>query len=198
MDSKYVDQLAQLLSTRIEAETFARKYAPAKDVLKIVGAGVLLAAAVAAPNLPRALKPFRRNGDGLQAWKRFNIPYLKQTIDRLERQKLVTYYREEGKDAVRLTEKGKERIQRLALESFIPQKPRRWNEQFTLVSFDLPEHLAGKRKHLVSYLKAWNFFPLQKSVYLHAYPCRQELELLCNELGINEYVCVLTVTGISH
>lgn len=197
-DERYVDRFAQMLSARIEKEVFTRKYAPAKDVLKLVGAGVFLAASVAAPNLPLALKPFLRRNDPSRTWKRFNIPYLKQTIDRLERQKLVEFYKEQGVQAVRMTKKGQQKVQTMALVSFCPQKPHSWDHRFRLVSFDLPEHLAGKRKHLVSYLKLWRFYPLQKSVYLHAYPCREEIETVCNHLGIRQYVQLFTITDIDH
>lgn len=198
MDEKYIDRFAKILSSRIEKDVLARKYAPAKVVLKLVGAGAFLAASIAVPNLPLALKPFLRREDPHQSWKRFNIPYLRRTLERLEKQRLVEIVDDHGTQVVRITKIGQKKILTQALDTLSPRKPKTWNHQFTLVSFDLPEHLAGKRKQLASYLKAWNFYPLQKSVYLHAYPCREELDLLGEYLAIPQYILVCTVTQINH
>ncbi len=144
------------------------------------------------------MKPFLQNKDASVSWKRFNIPNLRRTIERMEKQDLVELVDHHGEQLVRITKAGRHKILNMALVSLGPQKPKVWNRHFTLVSFDLPEYLAGKRKHLASYLKAWNFYPLQKSVYLHAYPCRDELDMLCEHLAIRQYVWICTVVDTSH
>src|SRR3989344_3252094 len=89
INENYLQNMAQSLSRQIKKETFEKKYTPTFDVLKLVGAGAFLAASIAIPTLPMALKPFLKESDEHESWKRFNLPYLKRTLHRLEEQKLI-------------------------------------------------------------------------------------------------------------
>jgi len=105
-----LDYLAKTLAKQIDKEVFERKTAPAKEVLKLIGAGAFVAASFAFPTLPLALKPFLDNPEKYEVWKRFNIPYLKRTIKRLESQKLVTIKEENNQQSVEITDRGRRRI----------------------------------------------------------------------------------------
>lgn len=98
MEDSKVGQLAKVLSKQIDKKIFERKYAPAKKVLILVGAGAFLTASILIPNLPLALKPFldKKRKNEREVWKRFNIPYLKRTLARLEKQKLVEIGEDNG------------------------------------------------------------------------------------------------------
>lgn len=200
MDNEKLDYLAKVLNKQIDKEIFEKKYAPAREVLKLVGAGAFLAASLVMPNLPLALKPFldhkRRNE--YEIWKRFNIPYLKRTIQRLERQKMVEIDIENGMQIVKITSSGRLKILRFALDELEIKKPKIWDGRWVLLSFDLPEKIKTQRKILVEYLKAWGFYPLHKSVYIHAYPCLKEIEFLRAYLGISEHVSVFVVKEIEN
>lgn len=198
LDSKKVDELAKILSRQIDREIFERKSAPAREILKLVGAGAFLAASIAMPNLPRALKPFLKNENEFEVWKRYNLPYLKRTLKRLEKQKVVEIDIDNGIQIVRITDSGRQRILRYALDELAINKPRVWDNKWKLVSFDLPEKFSRERKILVEYLKAWGFYPLHKSVYLHAYPCLREIEFLREYLSIGEYVRLFIISSIEN
>lgn len=193
-----IDYLARNLVRQIDSEIFRRKYVPAAEVLKLVGAGVFLAASIAIPNLPLILKPFLQNENEYEVWKRFNIPYLQRTLRRLEKQKLVEIDEKEGIQVVKITNNGRKRVLRMALDELAIKKPKNWDQKWRLVSFDLPEKLAKLRKILVEYLRAWGFYPLHKSVYLHAYPCLNEVDFLREYLGVGEYVRLFVVTRIEN
>lgn len=200
MDEKKIDELTKVLSKQIDKEIFERKYTPVKEVLKLVGIGAFLAAAVVLPNLPLVLKPFidQKRKNEYEAWKRFNIPYLKRTLQRLEKQKLVEIDEENRMQVVRITNQGRQKIIKMALDELAVEKPKIWDGRWYLVSFDLPEKLAKQRKILVEYLSAWGFYPLHKSVYLHAYPCIKQVEFLREYLGVGEYVRFFIVTNIEN
>jgi DNA-binding PadR family transcriptional regulator len=194
-----IDELARVLSKRIAAESFNKKYAPVKEVLTLVGAGAFLAASVAIPNLPKALKPFLNNDEDYNSWKRFNIPYLKRTLRRLERQKLIETRVEEGKQVVKITENGRIRILRYALDELEIKKPPYWNGKWYLVSYDIPEDYRSKRFIFADYLKAWRFYPLHLSVYLHAYPeAIKAVDFLRSYLRLTEHVRVFSVEHIEN
>lgn len=200
MDDEKLDYLAKVLSRQIDKDVFGRKYAPAKEVLKLVGAGAFLTASIVMPNLPLALRPFldHKRKNEHEVWKRFNIPYLKRTIQRLEKQKLVEIEIREGMQTVKISERGRLRILSFALDELEIKKPKIWDGLWSLVSFDLPEKINKQRKILVEYLKAWGFYPLHKSVYLHAYPCFKEIDFLRGYLGISQYVRVFVVKKIEN
>ena len=193
-----IDELARILAKQIDAEVFEKKYAPVREVLKLVGAGAFLAASVAVPNLPRALRPFLDDSEEYEAYKRFNIPYLKQTLKRLEQQKLVEIDEEEGIKVVKITGAGRQKILRFALNELAIEKPKYWDGRWYLVSYDVPEDFKFKRMILAEYLRAWGFYPLHQSVFLHAYPCEEQVEFLREYLGVGEYVRIFTVSKIEN
>lgn len=200
MNDAKIDQLAKTLARQIDKEVFEKKYAPAKTILTLVGVGVFLMTAMVMPGLPLALKPFideKRKGE-YEVWKKFNIPYLKRTLLRLERQKLVEIAEEDGRQVVKITNQGKQKIIKMALDELTIEKPKIWDGKWRLVSFDLPEKLAKERKRLVEYLHAWGFYPLHKSVYLHAYPCLKQVEFLREYMNVGEYVRNFVVSKIEN
>lgn len=200
MDETKLDRLAKVLTKQIDQESFDKKYAPIKKVLIMVGAGAFLAASITMPNLPLILKPYldKEKSEEYEVWKRFNVRYLKRSIQRLERQKLVEINEENDMQVIKITNNGRQKILKFALDELTINKPKVWDQKWRLVSFDLPEKLAVKRKILVEYLRVWGFYPLHKSVYLHAYPCFKEIDFLRGYLGIAEYVRLFTAAEIEN
>lgn len=200
MDDRKIDELARVLSKQIDKEVFDRKYTPVKEILKLVGIGMFVAGSLVMPNLPLVLKPIldKQRKEEVRVWKRFNIPYLKRSIHRLEKQKLVEITKENGMQVVKITSQGKKRLIKMALDELALEKPKIWDGRWRLVSFDLPEKLANTRKVLVEYLKAWGFHQLHESVYLHAYPCFKQVEFLREYLGVGEYVRMMKVSQIEN
>lgn len=193
-----IDYLTKTLAKQIDQEIFAKKYAPVREVLKLVGAGAFLAASIAAPNLPLALKPFLDNQKESKVWKRFNIPYLKRTLERLEKQKLIEIKEEGEIQVVEITNQGRKRILKYALDELAIKKPKFWDGKWILISYDIPGNLKSLRNIFREYLRTWGFYPLHESVFLHAYPCEKEVDFLREYLGIGEFVRILKVTKIEN
>lgn len=192
-----IDYIAKTLTKQIDKEIFDKKYAKAKDILRLVGAGAFLAASVAIPNLPLALRPFLRT-DEYEAFKRFNFPYLKRALKRLEQQKLVEIEDQEEIQIVKITDRGRRRILKYSLEELAIKKPKIWDKKWGLVSYDIPKKLDRRRNIFRDYLRAWGFYSLHESVYLHAYPCEKEVEFLREYLGVGKYVRIFTVLKIEN
>lgn len=192
-----IDQVSKILLKQINDEIFREKRARIEPVLKLVGAGLLLAGTAVFPTLPLAVAPFFKKNE-YYAWKRFNLPYLKRTLARLEEQKLVETAEENGCQIVRITENGKKRILRCVLDEIAIEKPKNWNGTWWLLSYDLPKWSKTQANILREYLRAWGFYPLHKSVFLHAYPCFRQIEFLREYLGIGEYLRVFKVAQIEN
>lgn len=192
------NDIAKILAKQIDKKIFEEKYVKVKTVLTLVGVGVFLAASLAIPNLPLALKPFLKNEDEYETWKRFNIPYLRRTLARLQKQKLVEISEEEGKQVVAMTETGRRKILKYAVDELTIDKPRFWDGVWRLVSYDIPRRQETTRSVFREYLKVWGFYPFHESVFLHAYPCEKQVEFLREYLGIGEYVRLMQVSKIEN
>jgi len=198
IDESLILDISKSLARQIDKKEFEKKYASVKSILTLVGAGAFLAASLVIPNLPLALKPFLNNQKEYEVWKRFNIPYLKRTLNRLEQQKLVEIIEEKGLQVVKITESGKRRILRHAIDELLIEKPRVWDGKWRLVSYDIPGNLKQLRKMFRERLCVWGFFPLHESVLLHAYPCEKQVEFLREYLGVGEHIRIFTVSKIEN
>lgn len=192
-------EISKGLSRQIKKEEFNKVYVPAKQILKLAGAGVFLAASIAIPKLPKALKPFYNNKkDDYEVWKRFNIPYMKRTLKRFENQKLVEIAEENNIQIVKITEAGKRKILKYAIDSLVIEKPKHWDGRWRLISYDIPGNMSVLRDAFREHLKAWRFYPLHESAFLHAYPCEKQVEFLRAYLGVGEYIRIFTVSKIEN
>ncbi len=200
IDKTLFENISKTLAKQIDKEIFTKKYTPVADVLKLVGTGLFVASSMVIPNLPLALKPFldAQRKNEYRVWKRFNIPYLKRTLERLDKQKLVKIEEEDGVQVVKITGAGQIRILKYAIDELAVEKPRIWNGRWTLVSYDIANSLKKQREILQEYLKAWGFYPLHESVFLHAYSCEKQVEFLRSYLGIRENVRMFSVSRIEN
>ena len=80
----------------------------------------------------------------------------------------------------------------------VEEKPSFWDKKWWLVSYDLPEKMGNLRDGIRKYLLYLGFFPINKSVYLHAYPCNEQIEFLREYFGIGEYIRIFKVDRIEN
>ena len=192
-----IEQISKILAKQIDSDITKQSYAKAGEILKLVGAGLFLASSLVVPNLPRMLAPLFQGGEK-EAWKRFNVPYIKRTIDRLEKQKLIEIFQKDGEEMIKVTELGKIKILKMSLDKLTLEKPNDWDGKWWIVSYDLPRFLKSKRNIFREYLKVWRFYPLQESVFIHAYPCKPQIDFLREYLGIAKYVRTIKASGIEN
>lgn len=193
-------EVSKTLAKQIDKEVFTRKYARVGDVLKLVGTGAFVAASLVAPGLPLVLKPFidEQRKNEYEVWKRFNIPYLRRTLNRLAQQKFVEITEKNGMQVVKITESGKRRVLKYAIDELAVEKPNTWDGRWRLVSYDIPRRQDRVRTLFREYLRAWGFYPFHESAFLHAYPCEKQIAFLREYLGIGEYVRIFTVVHIEN
>lgn len=182
-------ELSQKLLQELEYNEQLKVYAKVDDVLKFVGSGLLLAGLVTVPGLGRAVK---RYGDlsNPNPYQRFNLGKLKQTLRRLESQKLVEIIESAPDEypSIVITEQGETRILKMALDEVQIKKPHKWNNKWHLVSYDIDKSHSNERYALLHYLKTWGFIKMHDSLYLHAYPCLNETEYLRQYLKVGDMV----------
>ena len=189
-------KIAILLSEKFKREAKEAKYASVKEVLSLLAKGSILIGGFIAPNIWKLAKNWDKKD--FDEWKRFNPAYLRRTIRRLEKQKLVRIVQKENKINVEITKNGKKKVLKYALDELELKKPDVWDGKWRVVIYDIPR----KSKHLQNLiretLKRLEFVPLQNSVYLTPYPCEEEIEFLRQLYGIGKEVKLLLVEKLEN
>lgn len=163
----------------------SNRYPYVKEILLLLAAGSILGLSVLFPTFPMILAPFL-------PWNKYNRGRFKQTINRLKTQKLVEIIEENGEQIVKITEDGKIKALKYKMEEMNIKEPKRWDKCWRMIVFDVPEDSRKLRDLFRERLKILNFYPLQKSVWVHPYPCFDEIEFLRQiyGVGVNVYYVV--------
>lgn len=163
-------------------------------ILKItVTVGVVSAAAIL-PNLLKILdKP---TSDYLRKLDRESQ---EREIDRLVtyalREHLITGHYQHG---IELTKKGRARLKKVAYDKLTIVSPEKWDHSWRLVLFDIPNELSANRRLLTTKIRRLGFQPLQQSVWIYPYACRDEIALVADTYSVAKYVTYLEVHHIDH
>ncbi len=130
-------------------------------------------------------------------WRKIDERNLRRAIKRLYQSKLINY--RENKDGVItliITDKGKSRILKYNLRKIEIRKPSRWDGLWRMVLFDIPEKKKQGRDALTAKFKELGFYPLQKSVFIYPYECKDEIDFIVEIFGLVPYVRFLRVKDI--
>ncbi len=120
---------------------------------------------------------------------------IRRVITEMKRQKIVKGSYEHG---LEITSKGRERLVKLDYDKLEISKPPSWDKKWRIVLFDIPFNKDEKRRDLSEKLKLTGFKLLQLSVWVHPYPCRDELNKICEHLGVAKYVTLIETAHIDH
>jgi DNA-binding transcriptional regulator PaaX len=164
-----------------------------QKILLLLGAGVALGLAGSPRQYFRVLKIAKRD------WKSINENYLRRTVREFYQERLVKgIENSDGTVKIVITEKGKKKILAFRINQISIKKPAHWDGKWRLVMFDVPEKLKYRRDILREKLKELNFFELQKSVFVHPYPCLDEITFVVEFYEIRSFVRCGDVTKLTN
>ena len=122
----------------------------------------------------------------LDAQKRENV---RRAIQGLYESGLLKYQEHaDGTVTLILTKQGKTLALRYNLHTMQIPIPPQWDKKWRIVTFDIPESLKHAREALRERLKHLGFVEYQKSVFIHPYPCGNEIEFVREIFNIKRYV----------
>lgn len=159
-------------------------HSPIKQkVLLLLLAGVLIGLTRSLNQQKRILKIIPK------AFRDIDRQYLYRIIDEFYNDRLVDW--QENKDGtinIILTEKGK-----LAAHQFDPdrleiKKPQSWDKKWRIVTYDIPTTKNNARDALRRKLNELGFKEWQKSIFIHPYPCRDEINFIIEFFDVRPYV----------
>lgn len=157
-----------------------------RSILLAAGAGVLLGASVVFPGLPIALNALLRDLE--KEGKKVTRGKVERTLRTLQKRKIVSLKEKDGELYVIFTQKGKKEILKYKLDELKIKEPKVWDGKWRVVIFDIPEKKKLAREILRGRLKQLEFYPLQKSVFVHPFDCQREMELLKNIYKVGSFV----------
>lgn len=96
---------------------------------------------------------------------------------------------------ITLTEEGRKKAGRFQINSLEIKKQKRWDRKWRLVIFDIAQLKKVYREAFRGKLKELKFYQLQKSVWIHPFPCRDEIELLKEFFGLSTKEVRLIISG---
>lgn len=132
-------------------------------------------------------------------WREIDSRALNQSIRSLYISKLVkTKSNNNGTFTLVLSSDGKQKALTYNLEMMAIKKPRKWDENWRIVLFDVPEPLKKIRDSLRYHLKNLGFFEFQKSVFVHPYSCSDEIEYIIEFYNMRSYVRFITAHKIDN
>jgi len=164
-----------------------------KKILLLLLGGVVLGLSSSPARYFHTLKKLRSE------WRNINRRALNQAIRALYKSKLVET--KSGKNGVLtliLSKDGNRVALSYNLETMQLKKPAKWDHRWRIVMFDVPEPLKKVRESLRYHLKNLGFLELQKSVFVHPFPCEKEIEYVIEFYNARRHVRFITAEQIDN
>lgn len=89
---------------------------------------------------------------------------------------------------ITLKEAGHVRALRYTVEDIHITEPAVWDKRWRMVIFDIPETMRLARNVFKDKLDEMGFAQIQKSAYVHPYPCHNEIEFMRSLYGLESYI----------
>lgn len=162
----------------------------AKNILLGLAAGGLIVTVCVLPGMAHVLELFKPKDNR----ERYRI---KQSLHGLQKRKFVRVYSKDGKEVFELTEKGKTRVFKYKIDDMQLKRPKKWDGLWRVVSFDIPEKKKRARDTFNFKLKDLNFYPLQKSIFVTPYECKDEIDFISHYYFVEKDVLYFKAKEIS-
>ncbi len=153
-----------------------------REILKGLALGGFIAVCFVAPNFAQVAGMFKTK-NSQDRWR------LRRTLANLTKEKLVEIsYDKKGNEIIKITGEGKKRILKYKYEDLKIPVPKKWDKTWRLVMFDIPEVHKKARNALTFKLQDLGFYPIQKSVFIFPFECRDEIDFICEHFKVREFV----------
>ena len=103
-----------------------------------------------------------------------------------------------GTTTIVLTERGKKKALTYQIDELKIPPMKKWDHKWRMVLFDIPENMKRARDALARALKNAGFIKFQKSVFIHPFECRNEVDFVTEFFNLRPYVRFITVTEIDN
>jgi len=167
-----------------------------KVVLVLAALGGILTIGVMAPGLLKVLGKFKANKNRS---KREKYNKLWRSFNRLKKERqFVCIGEKDGELLYKFTKNGEIKFRKFILDTLKIIPPRKWDGDWRIIIFDIPEKYRHARWALRKKLMDLGCYQIQKSVWTHPFPCDEEIEFLKDFFEIKPYVYILLTKNMPH
>lgn len=169
-----------------------KKYEKVKDVLLFIA---FFGTCVFAPKTTEIFRPLIKHND-YYSWKKFNLGYLKWNLARLAKAKIIEVDGDKEEKTITITDKGKRKILKYALEDLEVPQTKKWDGKWRIVLYDINAKKRRTAQLIRENLLRLGFIQWQESVYLFPYYCVKQIELLRNYYQLDKEIKLVTACSI--
>src|SRR3989339_2098968 len=169
-----------------------RRDAKQKVLLLLLG-GVALGLSKSPKGYFKILKSLSEN------WRQIKKERLYRIVHEFYNDRLVDY--KEDKDGfvkIVLTKEGQKKALKFKLDEMEIKKPAKWDGEWRIVIFDIPEKFKKAREALRIKLKELGFLELQKSVFILPYECEDEINFIVEVFLIRPFVRIVRAKSFTN
>ena len=124
-----------------------------------------------------------------KAWMEIERSRLYRIVGEFYNDRLVDYKEDKnGFVKIVLTKEGQKKALKFKIDEMEILKPSKWDGEWRIVIFDIPEKFKKAREALRIKLKDLGFLELQKSVFVLPYECENEIDFIMEVFLIRPYV----------
>lgn len=160
--------------------------------LKTIGASGLMGIAIAAPNMAAALDMYGVFSPQTDPQKR------RRCLMELKRQHLVISSQEGSNLRIQLSVKGIHRLQKIQIDELVILPQKKWDKAWRMVMFDIPVRRNESRYILLSQLRRLGFVMIQRSLWLHPYPCFDVIEQIVAYANLQPFVSIAELSRLDE
>ena len=131
--------------------------------------------------------------------KEIDARTLRRAIKSLYQSKMISEKENsDGTVTIILTDKGKQKVLTYDLEKMEVKKPKQWDGKWRIVLFDIPEKIKKVREAMRGHFKNLGFYEFQKSVFVHPYNCKDEIDYLIEFYDIRKFVRFIIAESLDN
>ena len=161
-------------------------------ILGVIGLTGIVVFALLAPNCVQLLQYLPKH-------KHKKIHYVNQVTKKLIERRLVKLStNNRGQKVLRLTEKGRIKLQEYKLSELQIIKPKKWDSKYRVIIFDIKEWKRPIRDRLRKWLEHLGLVRLQNSVWVYPYDCQEIIALLKANYHIGKEVLYMEVNYLEN
>lgn len=133
-------------------------------------------------------------------WEEINQQSLKRAIRNLYESKMIKMKYSKKKDAVTIvvSDRGRKKALTYEINEMGIKKPKKWDGRWRIILFDIPETHKKVRDALRHQLKKLGFFEYQKSVFVHPYNCKDEMDYIIEFWSMRKYVRFIVADSLDN
>ena len=161
----------------------------AKEILKGLAMGGFIVMCLAMPNLVQVVDLFKpRNSRD-----RYRV---RQAVKRLQKNNMVRIVNRNGNEVVEITTHGKKKVLDYDFDNMQLETKRKWDGKWRIVMFDIPQTKKKARDAVSFKIKEIGMYPIQKSVFVFPYPCKDEINFVGEIFGVRKNIIYIEATHI--